>query len=365
MLRVSNRLNSLLLSGVVCFSIVPMSGCVKNSKEDEHVYSTGTHKVISVDRSIDLLWGKDGLYGLKVPDGYKIVDYDYDKTIGFEFEDYLFENDEEVVTSNPDKIGKPTSDDKNLENSNIYKPGEHVITSVNRCYNPFLGKGDTKFHLSAPTGYKILNYDYDYSFMGKSSFFNFENITYVNTCEVLVDDINSFGSPVNEISNDKSIRDNKRDAYQDIVVVLNRNVELLGKDGMRQLKNVPGYKIIDYDYDKTGVLSFETIVYQNTVPVSIDKDDDFGTLLEDGKTSDYEDSIYKSGEHVLVDINKDISLLIGYDGSKECSVPDGYTLLDYDYEKNSVTEFETYVYVNDSDVEVQNEDDFGKVVVKR
>lgn len=52
MLRDSNRLNSLLLSGVVCFSIVPMSGCVKNSKEDEHVYSTGTHKVISVDRSI-------------------------------------------------------------------------------------------------------------------------------------------------------------------------------------------------------------------------------------------------------------------------------------------------------------------------
>ena len=365
MLRVSNRLNSLLLSGVVCFSIVPMSGCVKNSKEDEHVYSTGTHKVISVDRSIDLLWGKDGLYGLKVPDGYKIVDYDYDKTIGFEFEDYLFENDEEVVTSSPDKIGKPTSDNKNLENSNIYKPGEHVITSINRCYNPFLGKGDTKFHLSAPTGYKILNYDYDYSFMGKSSFFNFENITYVNTCEVLVDDINSFGSPVNAISNDKNIGDNKCDAYQDIVVVLNRNVELLGKDGMRQLKNVPGYKIIDYDYDKTGVLSFETIVYQNTVPVSIDKDDDFGTLLEDGKTSDHEDSIYKSGEHVLVDINKDISLLIGYDGSKECSVPDGYTLLDYDYEKNSVTEFETYVYVNDNDVEVQNEDDFGKVVVKR
>ena len=86
---------------------------------------------------------------------------------------------------------------------------------------------------------------------------------------------------------------------------------------------------------------------------------------EDGKTSDHEDSIYKSGEHVLVDINKDISLLIGYDGSKKCSVLDGYTLLDYDYEKNSVTEFETYVYVNDSDVEVQNEDDFGKVVVKR
>lgn len=106
MLRVSNRLNSLLLSGVVCFSIVPMSGCVKNSKEDEHVYSTGTHEVISVDRSIDLLWGKDGLYGLKVPDGYKIVDYDYDKTIGFEFETYVYVNDSDVEVQNEDDFGK-------------------------------------------------------------------------------------------------------------------------------------------------------------------------------------------------------------------------------------------------------------------
>ena len=364
MLRVSNKLKSLLLSGVVCFTVVPMSGCVKNSGEEEHVYSPGTHKVISVDRSNDFLWGRDGLYGLKAPDGYKIVDYDYDKITGFEFEDYFFENDEEVVTSDPDKIGKPTSK-KDRENNNIYKPGEHVITSINRSYNAFLGKGDTKFHLSVPDGYKILNYDYDHSFLGNSTTFDFENITYVNTCDVEVDDINSFGSPVNKISNDKSIGDNRCEAYQDVVVVLNRDADLFVKDGMRHLENVPGYKIIDYDYDKTGGLSFETIVYQNTVPVSIDKDDDFGTLLESVDLSEHEDSIYKSGEHVLVDIDKNISLLFGYHGSKEGSAPDGYTLLDYDYEKNRVTEFETFVYVNDKEVEVKDEDEFGKVIVKR
>ncbi len=369
MLTISRKLENLLLSGVVVFTIIPLSGCVKNNSEESKTYSSGTHQIIEVDRSIDLLWGKDGLYGLSAPDGYKIVDYDYDKIAGFQFEDYLFVNDEEIVTSDPDKIGKPTNENKDEESANIYKPGEHVITSINRSFNPFLGKENTKFHLSAPAGYKVLDYDYDYSSIGnnKSSVsFDFENITYVNTCDVYADDINKFGSPVNDLSNDRSIGDNRCEAYQDMVVVINRDIDLLfGKNGMRQLENVPGYKIVDYDYDKSGALSFETIVYQNTVPVSIDRDDEFGTLLEDVTADTHDDSVYRSGEHVLVDINREISLLFGYNGSKEATAPDGYTLLDYDYDKNSSFEFETYVYVNNSDVEVQNEDEFGKVIVKR
>ena len=38
--------------------------------------------------------------------------------------------------------------------------------------------------------------------------------------------------------------------------------------------------------------------------------------------------------------------------------PDGYDVIDYDYDKNKYYEFETYVYVNNSDVCVDDVNDF-------
>lgn len=367
MLRVSKKLENLLLSGVVVFTIIPLSGCVNSDKESSKVYSAGTHNIVRVDRTFDMFWGKDGLYGLKAPEGYKIVDYDYDKVTGFQFDDYLLVNDEEIITSDSNKVGEPTKSYK-IEDSKVLKPGEHVITSINRSYNPFFGKGDTKFRLSAPDGYRVLDYDYDYSALGDDNSrvcFDFENITYVNTCDVEVDDINKFGKVKATESIYDIDEDNKCDAYQDIVVVINRDLDLLfGKNETKQLLGVPGYKIIDYDYDKSDSLSFETIVYQNTVPVTIDNDNDFGIPVEDVVIDNHDDSIYRSGEHVIVDIKRNLSFFLGYDGSKEVSMPDGYAFLDYDYDKNSSFEFETYVYVNDKDVKVQNDDEFGKVLKK-
>lgn len=125
-----------------------------------------------------------------------------------------------------------------------YAEGEHQIVSVEKRFDPFLGKNGT-YGLEAPEWYKITDYDYD-----KTDSFEFVNITYVNNQQVKVNDINQFGEVVDKVESKK--QGNTYDVGTDFMVVLNRNFNpFFGKDEMKEVPNIPGYVVVDYDYDKT------------------------------------------------------------------------------------------------------------------
>ena len=359
MIKVSRKFKSILLSGVLASQVLPLAGCGNQNSDEGYTpteYAVGEHHLIDVGCSFNMLPGKNGMYGLTAPDGYVVTDYDYDKTDYFQYDDYVYENVVPVTVKNPNNIGTPLEDTK--EHDNTYEAGEHVLVDIDRSFNFSIGKDAQVFHLSAPTGYSILDYDYD-----KTDAFEFENITFVNNQEVKVDDVNQFGKPVESV--DEKDTSNTYDVGEDMMVVIHRGFNpLFGKDEMKEVESIPGYKVIDYDYDKTDFFEFETIVYQNIVPVIVSDDREIGEPLEEVKESAYSDGCYETGEHVLVDINRNVNVLTGDDGTKEIISSEGYSVLDYDYDKNDSFEFETFVYVNNQPVEVQNSNDFGKVYQK-
>lgn len=359
MIKVSKKFMRTLLSGVLAFQILPLAGCSSQNSDEGYTpteYAAGEHQLIEVDRSFNMLAGKNGLYGLIAPEGYAITDYDYDKTDVFEYNDYVYENVVPVTVKNPNNIGIPVENVE--EQDDIYETGEHVLVDIDRSFNILIGKDDQVFHLFAPAGYSVLDYDYD-----KTDAFEFENVTYVNNQAVRVDDINQFGEPVEKV--DEKDSTNTYDVGEDMMVVIHRGFNpFFGKNEMKEVESIPGYKVIDYDYDKTDSFEFETIVYQNVVPVTVANDGEIGVPSVSVESEEHSDGYYDTGEHVLVDINRNVNILSGYDGTKQISSIDGYTVLDYDYDKNDSFEFETFVYVNDQPVEVQNSNEFGKVYQK-
>lgn len=357
MIRISKRFSRSLIAGALVFQIVPMTGCASKVSYEQQEYDIGTHQIIEVDRSFNPLFGKDGLYGLTAPDGYIIKDYDYDKTDSFEYSDFVYENITPVEVGNPDELGVPVEEVSRQDD--VYEAGEHVLVDINRNFNLWIGKDDQVFHLTAPEGYSVLDYDYD-----KTNSFEFENITYANNQAVQVEDINQFGECV---SNNNQGKKNSHicDVGEDMMVVIHRGFNpFWGKDEMKEVERIPGYKVIDYDYDKTDTFEFETIVYQNVVPVKIESDTEYGVPLEDVSQDSRDDGCYAPYEHVLVDINRDFNFLLGYEGTKQIDAPEGYEVLDYDYDNNQDFEFETTVYVNNHDVKTDSNHDFGKVYQK-
>lgn len=358
--ELTKRIIALILAGT---GTISLAGCQnKASKSNggndkEIVYDVGEHEIIDVQRSFQLFLGKDGRYGLTAPNGYKIVDYDYDRNaeIRREFDDYVYVNTVKIKTKDRNKIGTPV-DEITYQDSNVYKAGTHVIADINRSFNPFFGKND-KMCLSAPEGYDIMDYDYD-----KGENFQYETITYVNTCDVIVDDINDFGTPIN-------LEKKESKGYYDVgehkIVVIDRSYNpLWGKDTMMSIDSPLGYKVIDYDYDKTESFEFQTITYENITPVTYNKDD-FGTPIDENYSEEVLNGEYDAGKHVLVFINRNFDFLYGDNGTKEIERIENYDILDYDYEKNEGFEFETYVYVNNVPVYLNNKDDFGVSMVKK
>ena len=358
--QTSKRIVAFLLAVTNFFAI---TGCSSEKDDTQNesasiIYEAGEHEIIDVQRKFKIGFGKKGRYGLLAPKGYKIIDYDYDRheDLSLNFDDYVYVNNEQIKTTNPNEIGVPTSTESK-EESLIYEPGTHVIADINRKYNPFFGKDDT-IVLTAPEGYEVLDYDYD-----KTESFAFETITYVNADFVTVKNVDDFGNVVN-----KKEKENKD--YYDIgeskIVVVDRSFNMLfGKRGTKTLTAPIGYKIIDYDYDKTESFEFETITYENVTPVTI-KDNDFGTPIDPNYKKIQDGNYYGEGEHVVAKVDRDISLGFGNHGTKEVPKVDGYKLLDYDYEKNEKNmDFETYVYVNEEPVKANYEDDFGTPTNKR
>lgn len=359
MLKVSKKFKSLALAGLLSLCIIPVNGCSSNNSNEGYEpteYAEGEHQIVSVEKSFDPFFGKNGTYGLEAPEGYKITDYDYDKTDYFGFDDYTYENVVPVEVLNPNNIGTPLEETEEV--SEVYESGEHVIVDIKRGFNPFFGKGDQVFHLTAPEGYDVLDYDYD-----KTDSFEFVNITYVNNQQVKVNDINQFGEVVDKVESKE--QGNTYDVGTDFMVVLNRSFNpLFGKDEMKEVPSIPGYVVVDYDYDKTDSFEFETIVYKNIVPVVVENENEIGVPVSPVEEDTHSDGIYDEGEHVLVDIDRNLNFLTGYSGTKEVTSPDGYEVLDYDYDKNDDFEFDTIVYSNDESVSVSDSNDFGKVLKK-
>ena len=83
-------------------------------------------------------------------------------------------------------------------------------------------------------------------------------------------------------------------------------------------------------------------------------------------------NIYEVGKPPAIDLplhtdsrlKTDFNFLFGYEGTKQANAPDGYEVLDYDYDMNDSFEFETTVYINTEPVEVSDSNQFGKVYQK-
>ncbi len=328
---INQELRRFLLIGSLSLVPLSLSGCDNTYSEnsEEVVYESGEHKLLEVDRNMELFWGKSGTYELIAPEGYKVVEYDYDYVDDFSYDDYVYVNTEEVIVTSKDEFGAPTIEKEQEDNTSdgyIYRSGEHNLVDINRGVTLF-GKLSRKKDLEVPNGYEIIDYDYDVS-----GNLDFENITYTNITEIKTKDANEFGIPTTELENKE-----EKDYYlpgEHKIVEINRNVNLMfGKNGEKTITAPEGYEIIDYDYDKLDSTEYETIIYTNTVKVS-KVDNDFGKPLEDVNDID----------EALVVIDGSLNLFIGFDKLKEVEKKEGYDLIDYDYDKNESFEFETYVY---------------------
>lgn len=351
-----------LLSLALALQMLTFSGCksVNNNNDNykEVRKEIGEHLILKVDKNLDLWYGSEGKYGLSSPKGYVILDYDYDYNGDFEFHDFVYINKEPVIIKNPNNIGMAKdSNSKEMNGPGIYKAGEHVIAEIDRSINLLFGKDNETIELKAPKGYEVIDYDYD-----KPSDIEYENITYVNKVDVKVTDFNEFGEPIEDYT-----MPNNTDGYYDIgehkLVTVNRNLNMLwGKNETKHIVAPKGYKIVDYDYDKNDNFEFETITYENIVPV-IKKNEKFGKPLEDIVLNN-SDNEYEIGQHVIVKINRNVNLGFGFEGTEALIAPDGYKILDYDYDKNEDFEFETYVYVNNKKIKAEDKNNFGKIIDK-
>lgn len=337
---------------------------LNNQKEENNVtYDTGEHMLLEIKRSKAFM-GKSGRYSFTAPKGYRIIDYDYDFSIGgeddpnYHYDDFVYVNTEPVFAVSSNSFGEPTDDTIATNNDdNVVEPYQHVLVNIDKSLT-FLGKFNETFTLESPVGYTILDYDYD-----KTGNFNYENITYTNVVPVKIENKKDFGTPT-EVIADKIHDDGYYDIGEHLIVEIKNDVNFwLGKDGLQQIEAPVGYRVVDYDYDKSSFLEFETITYCNEVPVVAEKDK-FGEPIEEVEVNTHEDGIYEAGEHVLVRIDRNLDLLSGDNGTRQLTAPEGYDLLDYDYDKNSAFEFETYVYVNNTKVSVNDENQFGTIVEK-
>lgn len=322
-----NNLKKAIASGLLVISIAPLTACSNYNEDSDNkqisniTFDKGKHNLIEVKRSFTL-FGKEGTYRLKAPEGYTVLDYDYDFCSSFEYDDYFYTNIDEVTCSDLDNFGTPRNKEKE---NDICDVGNHTLINIDRSLT-LLGKFSFNKDLTAPDGYDIVDYDYD-----ASDSLEFENVTYRNNKKVKLIDENNFGEVIDkEIKKDK----NYYDVGEHYIVKSIRNINLLfGKDETKTITAPKGYEILDYDYDKTEDTEYETVLYRNIVPVT-KVENDFGEALEDIN--------YIDEAEVVID--RRLNLLVGFNKLQQAEEKEGYTIIDYDYDKTEDFEFETYVY---------------------
>lgn len=326
--KIKKELKKYILLGSMPILPFLITGCSKEYSDAEEItYAPGEHMLLEVDRNTTII-GKNGIYELTAPKGYKVIEYDYDKNGIFNYDDYVYVNTETIITKDANEFGTPVNSETETDKiDNIYKPGEHNLVDIDRSLTIF-GKFSGKKDLISKPGYEIVDYDYD---MEEDSGFEFENITYTNNVEVETNNSKKFGTPTTEIEEEQNDYYMPREHY---IVYINRKINLLwGKEEEKTINAPVGYEIVDYDYDKLEESEYETILYRNTVKVT-KVENDFGTPLEETKEND----------KVLVDIDRNLNMFIGFNKLQEIPKKDGYNLVDYDYDKTEDFEFETYVY---------------------
>lgn len=315
------------------------------------VYDTGAHVVLKVER-LGARLRTNQRFALENINGYRIIDFDYDRYGGSQFHDTVYANDREMCVSVADNFGKPTTD----EEKNDLDAFKHVIVDISRA-SSLCGKDSVSFALDAPVGYDVIDYDYDNTRISE-----YETITYRNNVEVTCEDRDDFGNPVGEvIVNEHS--DGCYDVGEHRIVTIKKEVNpWYENEEMKQVIAPKGYRIIDYDYDKSNFSGHETIVYENVVPVYCVYKSQFGTPIN--PVNDNLDCIseYEPFTHVLVKIVRNQNKKSLYSGTREFVAPDGYELLDYDYDINEDFEFETYVYINNKKIYLDDTTNFGSVL---
>lgn len=233
------------------------------------IYQSGEHVLVDINRSIDLLWGKSDMMNLEAPEGYEVVDYDYDKTDSFAFENIVYKNTVAVKVENENSFGKPIEPIIKNE-SNNYNVGEQKLVTLTRNLNIWIGKNE-KFGLTAPEGYSIVDYDYD-----KNDSIEFQTITYTNTVPVIKNGTN-FGTPLEKVETES-------DYYKPgshVIVVIDRSFNILyGKNETKELIPPKGYTLLDYDYEYGENFQFETYVYVNDESVQTNDINSFGRVIK-------------------------------------------------------------------------------------
>lgn len=230
-----------------------------------------------------------------------------------------------LVTTFPSKIGKETLS---------YQVGEHNLIETNKNITSLKPKSFKK-DLNSPPGYKVVDYDYE-----KNIAYYIENILYKNTKIIDTESINEFGTPKTQNQNDKN---NIYAPHKHQIVEYNVKFELHTKKHQLKVLTAPeGYEITKYNYEKNNEIVSEIILYENTVPVEKDKENDFGKpLVEITKNNDYIE--VKDQKLAVININKN---LIFKNRKKKLTTPPNYKIIDYDYNRTFDEEVETILYEN-------------------
>jgi len=118
------KLFKICTAGIISVVIFYLGASNKdNNIYDEVVCQADEHKIVQIVRNVNLWFGKNEIKQITAPAGYRIVDYDYDKTDGLEFETIVYENIVPVEVKDSNQLGKPLVEVEENENTNMYGVG--------------------------------------------------------------------------------------------------------------------------------------------------------------------------------------------------------------------------------------------------
>ena len=193
---------------------------------------------------------------------------DYDKYESLNFETITYVNECDVKFSNKDDFGEPNMICDDVSRG-YYEVREHKIVTITRNFGLF-GKNDT-WSIVAPHGYRVIDYEYD-----KNKALEYETIVYENI--VAVSKVK--GVSLVDVFIDSSL---EYEPFQHVLVKVERGFGGYGFDGTFELQEVDGYEILDYDYDVSNSIQFQTYVYANKEKVSVTDVNYFGVVIKKNK----------------------------------------------------------------------------------
>ncbi len=288
---------------------------IKLKDKNVYFFKPGTQNIVETTDNFNLHLPKSFRKNLEETNNYYIEDYDYCRDNFHEREVILYKNKKDIVTANKnDFFYEPNN------NIGIYKAHTHKIVECKVNFFPFPKKNFVKF-LSAPPGYTIKKYSYDIN-----NCYTYETILYENNSDVKVIDKDNFGKAV---VSKKEDADYYKIGELKIAKIITGN-DFLFNDKKLTIKTNGLFKIIDYDYNRTGNTYTETFLYQNMV--NINKK----TLLPENFDS-------KNNNLYLIYIDKKLRKDT-YEKQYIKNI-DNYELIGYSADYNKFFEYDTKVFI--------------------